>query len=138
MKKEGKKRVIFLAVMHILILVFLIWVWRCPFYFLFGIPCPGCGITRAYLSLLEGNIAEAFYWNPMFLPAGVTFLYAVHREKLPVRPGRRTELILGAVIIAGIAGCYVYRLLSGNGPIQPDVEAGFLHRLSETLRGGRL
>ena len=80
MKTDRKKRALLLVLMHILILAFFIWVWRCPVYLLSGIPCMGCGITRAYLSILEGNIAEAFYWNPMFLPAGVVFLYAVHRE----------------------------------------------------------
>ena len=138
MKTDRKKRALLLVLMHILILAFLIWVWRCPFYFLSGIPCPGCGITRAYLSLLEGNIAEAFYWNPMFLPAGAVFLYAVHREKLPVRPCGRAELILGAVISAGIAGCWLYRLISGSGPLHADVEEGLLYRLFETLRGGSL
>lgn len=28
------------------------------------IPCPSCGSTRSVLSLLEGDIAAALYWNP--------------------------------------------------------------------------
>ena len=132
------KRALRILVIHILTAVVLIWVWRCPFYFLFGIPCPGCGITRACLALLGGSVAEAFYWNPMFLPAGAAFLYAIHREKIPVRPGRRTEMICAAVLVAGMTICYIYRVVLGHGPITADPENGLLFRLFETLRGGEL
>jgi hypothetical protein len=30
-----------------------------------GIPCPSCGSTRSILSLLDGNLADALYWNPV-------------------------------------------------------------------------
>jgi len=31
-----------------------------------GLPCPGCGLTRAYLSLLNGNFKKAFHFHPLF------------------------------------------------------------------------
>lgn len=31
-----------------------------------GIPCPGCGMTRAFVSLLGGHFAEAFAMNPLW------------------------------------------------------------------------
>jgi len=36
----------------------------CPFEALTGIPCPGCGMTRAILSLTAGNPGEAALYNP--------------------------------------------------------------------------
>jgi hypothetical protein len=30
-----------------------------------GIPCPSCGSTRSVLSLLQGNLYESLYWNPI-------------------------------------------------------------------------
>lgn len=38
----------------------------CYFKGIVGIPCPGCGLTRAYLSLLKGHPASAFFYHPLF------------------------------------------------------------------------
>ncbi|MDR2525756.1 MAG: DUF2752 domain-containing protein [Oscillospiraceae bacterium] len=31
-----------------------------------GIPCPGCGLTRAWRSCAQMNYAAAFRWHPLF------------------------------------------------------------------------
>jgi len=32
-----------------------------------GIPCPSCGSTRSVISLVNGNILDSLYWNPIGL-----------------------------------------------------------------------
>jgi len=39
----------------------------CLFKQVTTIPCPSCGSTRSVLSLIKGDIAGAFYWNPFGL-----------------------------------------------------------------------
>lgn len=39
----------------------------CPLKKLIGIPCPGCGSTRAILYLSKGRFREALYMNPLAL-----------------------------------------------------------------------
>lgn len=39
--------------------------WPCLFRFLTGMPCPGCGATRAMLCVLHGRVAEAILINPV-------------------------------------------------------------------------
>ena len=38
----------------------------CIFRFTTGVPCPGCGMTRAYAALLRGDVAAAFAYHPLF------------------------------------------------------------------------
>ena len=45
----------------------------CPFKTISGIPCPGCGGTRAASSLLHGHAIEALETNPLSVLA-VLFL----------------------------------------------------------------
>lgn len=47
-----------------------------------GIPCPACGITRAYSSLLKGQILQAVYFHPLLLaPIPVIVIYIFKKEK---------------------------------------------------------
>lgn len=39
----------------------------CPTAFFWGIPCPGCGLTRATLALVHGHFAQAFRYHPLVL-----------------------------------------------------------------------
>lgn len=37
----------------------------CPNRAMTGVPCPGCGLTRASLALLSGDLAGALHWHPL-------------------------------------------------------------------------
>ena len=39
----------------------------CPIYKIFKVPCPCCGVTRAWLCLFRGDIKGAFAYNPLFV-----------------------------------------------------------------------
>lgn len=39
--------------------------WRCPVAELFGVPCPGCGLTRAALALAVGDLERALGLHPL-------------------------------------------------------------------------
>lgn len=39
----------------------------CLFRAMTGYLCPGCGMTRAALAILEGNFAKAWQYNPLSL-----------------------------------------------------------------------
>ena len=43
-----------------------IWI-PCPIRTVFGIRCPGCGMTHALVALLRGDIRRAVRFNPFVL-----------------------------------------------------------------------
>lgn len=38
----------------------------CIFWNVIGIPCPSCGMTRAYMALFHGDLNKAFFYHPLF------------------------------------------------------------------------
>ncbi len=48
----------------------------CLFRNIFHIPCPSCGLTRAFICIISGNLKEAFYYNAVSLPLFFCFLCA--------------------------------------------------------------
>ena len=57
----------------------------CPFHWLTGLYCPGCGATRALHALLHGNLQKALSMNPVFVLALpiVALLFAAQCMTLP-------------------------------------------------------
>jgi hypothetical protein len=45
----------------------------CVWRRLSGIDCPGCGLTRSFVALAHGNLAQAWHYNP----AGLLWFAAV-------------------------------------------------------------
>lgn len=39
----------------------------CPVYMLTGYPCPGCGVTRAFFALFNGDVGLALSYNAFAL-----------------------------------------------------------------------
>ena len=49
----------------------------CVFIELFGLPCPGCGMTRALFSLLRLDFYSAFRYNPVIFFMPYVFAYVI-------------------------------------------------------------
>jgi hypothetical protein len=52
----------------------------CTFRRVTGIPCPGCGLTRSFISIAHGRLADAWRYNA----AGLLF-FAVVAFQIPYR-----------------------------------------------------
>lgn len=84
----------------------------CPSVIFCGLPCPGCGMTRAALCVLTGRWRRAWQLNPVIFPIVLATLYfAVNRYLLGQRvKGLKWCLILiaGLLIIVYLVRMYLY------------------------------
>jgi len=49
----------------------------CPFKYLTGYDCPGCGFQRSFLALLKGSFHESFHLYPPTIPILITIICSI-------------------------------------------------------------
>ncbi len=84
MKKisQWKAKVLLTAIYGCILLLFLYFGLPCIFLQLFGIPCPGCGMSRAVLAALRFDFAAALRYHPMFWSMPILYLYFLFDGRL--------------------------------------------------------
>ena len=95
------------AVMAIVTVVLYVAGIGCPIKFLTGISCPGCGMTRAWLSLLSLRPDLAFAYHPLYWMAPLVFMLVYFRQKIDSRLFQ-TLIIIALVSILTV---WIVRLL---------------------------
>ena len=108
----------------------------CPMRMLFGIPCPGCGTTRAFLLLMQGKVVEATISNPLWIPIvvlGVVFLINRYFVTSEETSAKITRILKGMLMVVGVLciAYYVYRMIYWYPNKEPMVydANNLLHRL---------
>ena len=54
----------------------------CPIKALTGVSCPGCGMTRAWLAMMRGDLHSAFHYHPLFLLPAFALLVFIYRKHI--------------------------------------------------------
>ena len=86
------------------------WFPKCPFLWLTGLKCPGCGSQRAVHNLLHGELAAAFGYNALLvvsIPFVLLLAYAEwKRNSRPVLYNRlhRTWLVWACFVVVCLWG----------------------------------
>lgn len=100
-----------LMVMCICAAVLAVWValrLSCPIRELTGIPCPGCGMGRAWLAVLRFDFSGAFRYHPLFWAVPVVALFIIRDFRL-FRAQKYNTFVMVFLGIA-VTVCYFIRL----------------------------
>src|SRR4051812_19524703 len=102
----------------------------CPLASVLGVPCPGCGLTRATLALAHGDLKHALELHPLVLVLSPLFIWAMSsaavgyvRGPRPRRPARlwlasRPVTALGSALLLVTLGVWGARFLGYfGGPV---------------------
>lgn len=96
----------------------------CPFRFLLGVSCPGCGMTRACLTLVRtGDLSAAMRLHPLviFLLPGALYLLLAKR---PYGGSARREQLLFCAVAGLLIAVWCVRLLTGDPVTAIDLSSG--------------
>ncbi len=84
----------------------------CPIRYLTGVPCPGCGMSRALGCLLRLDISGSLRCNPALLPCLAAMLILVNRETcLLERVSMKVKDILIALGLGFTIAVYAVRMI---------------------------
>ncbi|MDQ2973922.1 MAG: DUF2752 domain-containing protein [Acidobacteriota bacterium] len=94
--------------------------WECPIFRITGIPCPGCGLSRAVTLLLRGDFKGSFRYHafaPILLLSIVAVILAAFLPKSITQPiVSKAEQLEGktkltVIILSGLFLYWLARLL---------------------------
>jgi len=97
----------------------------CPIKLLLGIPCLGCGMTRAWISVASFDFHMAAYYHPLwFMPLVFVGIYVFIKPKsIKVYNAFLVFSFLAFVVI------YVIRLVGFSTVVEHSIEEGLLYKL---------
>ena len=99
--KFGRRLLLAVGIMAYLLSMYLILHYSgigCVFLYAFNVPCPGCGMSRAAMSLLRLDLVAAWQFNPLIFVMPYVFAYIL----LDLKPERLHKRILLGIGIAAL------------------------------------
>lgn len=109
-KYHVKEKLLFTA-LYIVFVAVLYWIdAECFFFCITGKPCPGCGMTRAWRFLIQGELGKAFSMHPLFFTVPVLYLYILFDGHL-FKNVYVNNTVLG-LILAGFFLLFMVRLFT--------------------------
>ncbi len=86
----------------------------CPFKYMTGIDCPGCGFQRAVIALIQGDLEKSFLFYPPAIPLLIFFAYSLADRSFNLdtknHSVRKTLYIVVGIIILTSYGIKLYHI----------------------------
>ncbi|MCR5150506.1 MAG: DUF2752 domain-containing protein [Clostridiales bacterium] len=83
----------------------------CIWKALTGVPCPGCGFSRAVASAFHGDFARAFHFHPLFWTLPLIVILFITDARLFKNEKANEVLLISGAALFGLV--WVYRLITG-------------------------
>ena len=117
-----------------MIVIGIAFVYKCPYTYIFGISCPGCGMTRAFLSLLKFDFEMAFYYHPLFWVVIMVVLYGIVKYLFHLELDAKKEKILFWIICFLFMSVYFLRLFQGSEVVSFQPERSIIYKIISMIK----
>ncbi len=125
---------VFLLIVLLYIAVMSITGIGCPIRWFTGISCPGCGMSRAFFSLLHLDFAGAFRYHPLIYPI-ILFVpyYFLGSEKTDrQKKVKKTLLILLAILAICL---WIFRIFHEDSVVRIDLSNSVMIKYLKQMKG---
>lgn len=100
-----------IEILFIIIIYLFLTNFTCLIKLFTGFPCPACGITRAYKSLLNLDFTSAFRYHPLFLFLPIVLMIIIFSKK-PILGSEKRQMIFYILTFTIIFSVYIYRMIT--------------------------
>lgn len=122
-----------LAFAGIFLLFFVFFGEVCPSQILFGFPCPGCGLTRAGILVLQIKPEEAWQMHPFIYAWILLALYICYKRYIKGTVVKGLIPLVIGITIAMLA-FYIYRLCRYYPEVEPMIrQSGSVYHACKKL-----
>ena len=128
-----KKTYIILSIFLIFVILLVLDIYKCPIKLLFGLSCPLCGITRAFLSAFKLDFSKAFYYHLLwpFILIGL-IIHVLYEFKIIKLNKKIIYIFLYTFSIINLI-YYFYRLFSGSDIIYFDFTKSLIYKIFKLI-----
>ena len=124
--------IVFFIAVFILILSFLS-IYVCPFYYVTGVSCPSCGMSRAFLSVLSLDFKSSFHYHALW-PLVVVVLPTYFLVKINIIKMNKKMINTLSIIVALIfLSYYIYRLITSSDIVEIHFYDSLIYKIYSLL-----
>lgn len=109
----------------------------CPIKTMTGIPCPACGMTRAWIHMLTGDLYGALTFHPLFFTAP-WIVWLIIEESMGKLQKRKIHLQMCIIVMAYLLLWVIRIWLFPRGPVYVEYSKGWIEKAVQyfiNLRG---
>lgn len=120
--------ILFFLILAVFAIIWIMFI-GCPLRRVFGIPCAGCGMTRAVLALLHGDFNLAWHYHPLVYSLPVVFSAIIFQTKM----SKKSLWFFWSIILIIFTAVYLFRLFGNSEIVKIDFANSAVYSLFDKL-----
>lgn len=101
----------------------------CPLRRIFGIPCAGCGMTRAVIALFHGDFSLAWHYHPLVYSLPIVFSAIAFQNKM----SKKALVVFWSLMFVLFTAVYFFRLFGNSEIVEIDFANSAVYSLFDKL-----